>query len=70
MFIEQYKLDHNPFAPDVARPMFESHSMRISSFKLQDLARKQVHALFLSGPAGVGKTAFVRHRFRNVRDTP
>ena len=69
MFIEQYKLDHNPFAPDVARPMFESHSMRISTFKLQELAKRQVHALFISGPAGVGKTAFVRNRFRNVRDT-
>jgi type II secretory pathway predicted ATPase ExeA len=70
LFIEQYKLDHNPFATDVARLMFESHSMRVSTAKLQELVKKQVHALFVSGPAGVGKTAFVRHRFRGVRDTP
>jgi type II secretory pathway predicted ATPase ExeA len=68
LFIEQYKLDTNPFAQDVARSMFESHSMHYASFKLQELVNRYLHALFLSGPAGVGKSTLVRHRFRGLRD--
>ena len=68
MFIEQYKLESNPFVADAARPIFASHSMRYATLKLDDLLNKQIHCLFLSGPAGVGKTTLVRQRFRTLRD--
>lgn len=68
MFIEQYKLERNPFALDAVRPMFSSHSMRYAGAKLNDLVARQIHCLFLSGPKAVGKTAFVRQRFRSARD--
>jgi pSer/pThr/pTyr-binding forkhead associated (FHA) protein/type II secretory pathway predicted ATPase ExeA len=69
LFIEQYKLERNPFVPDGARPVFESHSMHYASFKLQELVKKQIHSLFLSGPAGVGKSTLVRQRLRTMRET-
>ncbi|HVS25480.1 MAG TPA: hypothetical protein VMU03_17275, partial [Gammaproteobacteria bacterium] len=69
MFIEQYKLESNPFVADAARPIFASHSMRYATVKVEDLLRKQIHCLFLSGPAGVGKTSLVRQRFRTLHDT-
>jgi pSer/pThr/pTyr-binding forkhead associated (FHA) protein/type II secretory pathway predicted ATPase ExeA len=68
LFIEQYKLDSNPFVADAARPVFASHSMRYATLKLEELVNKQIHCLFLSGPAGVGKTTLVRQRFRTLRD--
>jgi type II secretory pathway predicted ATPase ExeA len=68
LFIEQYKLENNPFVADAARPVFASHSMRYAGFKLDELVNKQIHCLFLSGAAGVGKTAFARQRFRTLRD--
>src|SRR5690606_6555349 len=68
MFIEQYKLERNPFAPDAVRPMFSSYSMRYAGAKLNELVARQIHCLFLSGPKSVGKTAFVRQRFRGARD--
>jgi hypothetical protein len=68
LFIEQYKLESNPFAADAARPVFASHSMRYATLKLDDLFNKQIHCLFLSGAAGVGKTTLVRQRFRTLRD--
>jgi len=68
LFIEQYKLESNPFVADAARPVFASHSMRYAMLKLDELVNKQVHCLFLSGAAGVGKTTLVRQRFRTLRD--
>jgi pSer/pThr/pTyr-binding forkhead associated (FHA) protein/type II secretory pathway predicted ATPase ExeA len=68
LFLEQYKLDNNPFAPEAARPLFESHSVHYASLKLQELCKKQIQALFLSGPAGVGKSTLVRQRLRLLRD--
>jgi general secretion pathway protein A len=68
LFIEQYKLESNPFIADAARPIFASHSMRYATLKLDDLFNKQIHCLFLSGPAGVGKTTLVRQRFRTLRE--
>lgn len=68
MFIEQYKLDSNPFVVDAARPVLASHSMRNATSKLDEFVNKQLNCLFLSGPAGVGKTTLVRQRFRTLRD--
>jgi pSer/pThr/pTyr-binding forkhead associated (FHA) protein/type II secretory pathway predicted ATPase ExeA len=67
LFIEQYKLESNPFATDVARPMLESHSVHYASFKLDEVIKRHIQTLFLSGPASVGKTALVRHRLRAIR---
>jgi type II secretory pathway predicted ATPase ExeA len=68
LFIEQYKLDSNPFVADSARPVLSSYSMREATAKLDELVNKQVNCVFLSGPAGVGKTTLVRQRFRTLRD--
>jgi general secretion pathway protein A len=68
LFIEKYKLESNPFAADAARPVFASHSMRFASLKVEELLGKHVHCMFLSGPAGVGKTTLVRQRLRTLRD--
>jgi type II secretory pathway predicted ATPase ExeA len=68
LFLEQYKLESNPFAAGAARPVFASHSMRYGLLKLDELFGKQVQSLFLSGPAGVGKTALVRQRLRQLKD--
>lgn len=42
--------------------------MRYAVAKLEALINRQLYCLFLSGPAGVGKTALVRQRLRSVRD--
>jgi general secretion pathway protein A len=68
LFLEQYKLETNPFAAEAARPVFASHSMRYALLKLEDLFSKATQSLFLSGPAGVGKTALMRQRLRQLKD--
>jgi type II secretory pathway predicted ATPase ExeA len=68
LFIEQYKLERNPFVVDAARPVFASHSMRYAAQKIDELRQHQTHCLFVSGPAGVGKTALARQVFRAMRD--
>jgi type II secretory pathway predicted ATPase ExeA len=68
LFLEQYKLESNPFAAGAARPVFASHAMRYALLKLDELVNKQIQSLFLSGPAGVGKTALVRQRLRQLKD--
>jgi general secretion pathway protein A len=68
LFLEQYKLEANPFAADAARPVFASHSMRYVALKLDELVTKNIQSLFLSGPAGVGKTLLTRQRFRQLKD--
>jgi general secretion pathway protein A len=68
LFLEQYKLESNPFAPDAARPVFASHSMRYVLLKLEDLFSRNTQSLFLSGPAGVGKTTLSRQRLRQRKE--
>jgi len=68
LFLEQYKLESNPFAPDAARPVFASHSIRYALLKFDELFSKQIQTLFLSGPAGAGKTTLARQRLRQLKD--
>jgi hypothetical protein len=70
LFLEQYKLEANPFVPEGARPVFASHSMRYAALKLEELVGKQIQSLFLSGPVGVGKTTLTRQRLRQLKDVP
>jgi hypothetical protein len=70
LFLEQYKLEANPFVPDGARPVFASHSMRYTALKLEELIGKQIQSLFLSGPVGVGKTTLTRQRLRQLKELP
>jgi type II secretory pathway predicted ATPase ExeA len=70
LFLEQYKLEANPFIPDGARPVFASHSMRYAALKLEELVGKQIQSLFLSGPVGVGKTTLTRQRLRQIKELP
>src|SRR5262245_44843417 len=42
--------------------------MRYALLKIDELFRKQMQTLFLSGAAGVGKTALVRQRLRQLKD--
>lgn len=67
MFIEEYKLESNPFAPEAARPIFGSHSMRYASLKIEELVATHLQSVFLSGPAGVGKTAMIRQRLHTLQ---
>jgi type II secretory pathway predicted ATPase ExeA len=68
LFLEQYKLETNPFAAEAARPVFASHSMRYALLKLEDLLLKNLQSLFLSGPPGVGKTTLMRQRLRQIKE--
>lgn len=60
LLIPHYKLEKNPFSKDGLRPFWSSDSMRYAEMKLANVLDGRLQSLFLSGPAGVGKTAFVR----------
>ena len=68
MFLEQYRLETNPFAPDRVRPLFSSHSSRYAATKIARVFAGQIHCLGLSGPAGVGKTALLQQQLRTLRN--
>ena len=64
MFIQQYRLETNPFASERARPFFASHSVRHSSLKISQLLEGQIQCLFLSGSPGVGKSSLLERQMR------
>jgi general secretion pathway protein A len=66
VFIEQYRLESNPFAPDRAHPFFASHSVRYGSLKVAQILEGQIQCLYLSGPAGVGKTTLIDRYLRGA----
>ena len=68
MFIEQYRLETNPFAADRVRPFFSSHSGRYAATKITKVFSEHIQCLGLSGPAGVGKTALIHQQLRNLRN--
>lgn len=65
LFIEQYRLEHNPFAPEYVRPLFSSHSVRYAGLKIAQLLSGQIQTLCVSGAAGVGKTTLIEQELRN-----
>jgi len=68
MFLEQYQLETNPFEFNQVRPRLESRSTRSALLKLEQAIDGRVHCLFLSGPAGVGKSTLAGRRLRGMKD--
>ena len=64
VFIDQYRLESNPFALHSARPYFASTAVRYTSLKVAQLLEGQIQCLFLSGAAGVGKTELVERQLQ------
>ena len=59
MFLEAYRLEENPFSPDRLRPVYRSLSYEYTARKIAQLVDGKLHCLFISGPAGVGKSLLV-----------
>lgn len=59
MFIEQFRLETNPFSQEYVRPYFASLAVRHAGKKVAELSTGQLQCLFLSGAPGVGKSALV-----------
>jgi len=70
MFIEQYKLDRNPFAEDSVRPLFVSQSMRETSELIRLVGKGVLQTLLITGSASVGKTTLLTQRIRGFKDVP
>ncbi len=68
MFLDPYKLETNPFSPNQIRPRLDSHSGRHGLLRLEKLLDGEIHCLFLSGPANVGKSTLADRRLRDVED--
>lgn len=56
MFLEPYRLEENPFATGRLRPVFRSLSYDYAAGKIAQVLDGSLQCLFLSGPAGIGKT--------------
>jgi type II secretory pathway predicted ATPase ExeA len=59
LFLEPYRLEENPFAADRLHPIYRSLSYEYSARKIAKLVEGKLHCLFISGPAGVGKTVLL-----------
>jgi len=68
VLIPHYKLETNPFTPEGARPFFSSESMRYAQVKLDQLLSGRLQSLFVSGAAGVGKSALVEQVVASRQD--
>lgn len=66
MFLEQYKLESNPFAAKQVRPRYQSSANRVALVRLEDVLDHSLHCLFLTGRAGVGKSALVERRLKDL----
>ena len=66
MFLEQYKLESNPFAAKRVRPRYQSSANQVALSRLDAVVEQSLHCLFLSGRAGVGKSALVERRLKDL----
>ena len=66
MFIDEYRLETNPFAADRVRPFFASDGVRYASRRIADLLGGQLDHLYLYGDVGVGKTTLVRRQLADA----
>ena len=66
MFLEPYRLEQNPFAEDRIRPVHRSLSYEYAAAKIAAVVAGNLHCLFLSGPAGIGKTLLVQKELAAV----
>ena len=67
LFLEQYRLEANPFAPDQVRPFFASQSGLYAATKIAAVLSGELQILALCGPARVGKTTLVQRQLRTVK---
>jgi type II secretory pathway predicted ATPase ExeA len=68
LFLEQYRLEANPFAAEQARPFFASQSSQYAAAKIAAVLSGHLHILALSGPARVGKSTLVHRQLRTVKN--
>jgi type II secretory pathway predicted ATPase ExeA len=66
MFLEQYKLESNPFAEKRVRPRYQSSANQVALDRLDNVLDQSLHCLFVSGRAGVGKSALVERRLKDL----
>jgi type II secretory pathway predicted ATPase ExeA len=59
LFLEPYRLEENPFSGDRLHPVYRSLSYEYASRKIAQLVAGKLDYLFISGPAGVGKTLLI-----------
>ncbi len=69
MFLEQYKLESNPFAAKRVRPRYQSSANQAALDRLNSVLEQSLHCLFVSGRAGVGKSALVERRLKDLTGT-
>ncbi len=68
MFLEQDKLEANPFAAARVRPRYQSSANRIALVRIDDVLDGSLHCLLVSGRAGVGKSALVERRLKDLSE--
>jgi type II secretory pathway predicted ATPase ExeA len=66
LFLEPYRLEENPFSPDRLHPVHRSLSYEYSARKIAQLVDGKLHCLFISGPAGVGKSLLLEKELSSV----
>ena len=66
MCLEKYKLESNPFAPGQVRPRIQPIASRSAVVGLKKLLDGTLYCLFLSGRAGVGKSALVERHLKSL----
>jgi type II secretory pathway predicted ATPase ExeA len=66
LFLEPYRLEENPFSPDRLHPVQRSLSYEYSARKIAQLIEGKLHCIFISGPAGVGKTLLLDQELSSV----
>jgi type II secretory pathway predicted ATPase ExeA len=68
LFLEQCRLEANPFAADQARPFFASQSSQYAARKIAAVLSGHLQILALSGSARVGKSTLVHRQLRTAKN--